>query len=53
MKLEIMNIHAGIENKDIIKFIEEIDNKIKKENEESENNIINTSNDKIWVFLMK
>ena len=51
MKLEIMNIHAGIEDKDIIKFIEEIDNKIKKENEESENNIINTSNDKIWVFF--
>ena len=51
MKLEIMNIHAGIEDKDIIKFIEEIDNKINKEKEKSENNNINTSNDKIWVFF--
>jgi len=50
MNLKIMNIHAGIEDKDIIEFIEKVNNEVL----ESNNNIIdinNTSNNKIWVFF--
>ena len=52
MNLKIMNIHAGIEDKDIIGFIEEVNNEINNEDKgKPENNNINTSNDKIWVFF--
>ena len=43
--LEIMNIHAGIKDQDIIKFIENV-------NEKANNGIENNNpNDKIWVFF--
>ena len=45
MKLKIMNIHAGIKDQDIIDFIEEENNKVN--NEEDNTN----SNEKIWVFF--
>ena len=44
MNLKIMNIHAGIEDKDIIEFIEEVNNEAILLNN-------NNSNDKIWVFF--
>ena len=44
MNLETKNIHAGIKDQDIIKFIESVNNKA---NSEENNN----SNEKIWVFF--
>ena len=50
--MKIMNIHAGIKDKDIIDFIEKINQELIYENKKDENNInYNTSSDKIWVFF--
>ena len=52
--LKIMNIHAGIKDKDIIDFIEKVNNEINSginENQNNNNNNNKTYTDKIWVFF--
>ena len=55
--LKIKNIHAGIKDKDIIDFIEKVNEEVNSENNNNnqnnniEKNNIKTSSDKIWVFF--